>query len=269
MSNMRNTDKLNKTGSLDNLDNFGSNIEPVLKMTGLSFKYSDDSPVLDNIDLEISIGEKVGIIGPNGAGKTTLFLLACGVLKKSDGDLHLFGEDVIPGKFRHEVGLVFQNTDDQLFSPTVKDDVAFGPRNLGLSREEVEARVSEAFRITGIEKLAAKPPHHLSGGEKRMVAIASVLAMDPKLVIYDEPTSNLDIRFRRKLIQFLQKAKQTMLIASHDLEFILEVCDRVILLDEGRIITEGDPKIVMKDSRLMERHGLEKPHSLITHIHEE
>ncbi len=240
-----------------------------LRLSGLSFKYSDESKLLENIDLEIQPGERVGIIGPNGAGKTTLFLLICGVLKKTAGEISLFGVPVVPGQFLPEVGLVFQESDDQLFCPTVKDDVAFGPGNLGLAKEEVEARVRAAFAVTDIGRLADKPPHHLSGGEKRMVTIAGVLAMNPKLVIYDEPSSNLDIRSRRRLIDFLHRAPETMLIASHDLEFILEVCDRVILLDEGKIIVDGESKVVMNDKDLMEKHGLERPHSLIKHSHQE
>lgn len=246
-----------------------NNKNAALIITDLRFSYQTDSSLLESINLEISEGQKVGIIGPNGAGKTTLFLLICGLLKKDAGEILLFDRPVIPGKFQPEIGLVFQNTDDQLFCPTVWDDVAFGPQNMGLLKEEVERRVREAMAITGIEKLAAQPPHHLSGGEKRMVSIAGVLAMNSKFVIYDEPSSNLDIRSRRRLISFLQNASQTMLIASHDLEFILEVCDWVLVLDKGRIITEGAPRIVMKNKEMMEQHGLEKPHSLYVHIHQE
>ena len=161
--------------------------------------------------------------------------------------------------------MVFQNPDDQLFCPSVWDDVAFGPRNLGLAKEEVEARVTDALSFTGGLELAGRPPHHLSGGEKRMVSIAGVLAMHPQLLIYDEPTSNLDIRSRRRLIHFLQASQETMLIASHDLEFILEVCDRVVLMDEGRFVVNGEPREVLGDAELMEAHGLERPHSLVPH----
>lgn len=245
------------------------NEKSALRICGLHFGYQVGANVLDDINLEIFQGQKVGIIGPNGAGKTTLFLLVCGVLKKTEGEIRLFDKPLLAGKFQPEIGMVFQNTDDQLFCPTVWDDVAFGPCNMGLAKEEVERRVSKAMHITGIEKLAAKPPHHLSGGEKRMVSIAGILAMNPRLVIYDEPSSNLDIRSRRRLIAFLQQASQTMLIASHDLEFILEVCDRVLVMDDGKIITEGDPGMVMKNTELMEQHGLEKPHSLYVHIHQE
>lgn len=238
---------------------------PALAAAGLSFSYSDRRPVLREMDLTVRPGERVGIIGPNGAGKTTFFMLSCGVLKPTAGEVRLFGNPVVPGEFHPEVGMVFQNQNDQLFCPSVRDDVAFGPRNLGLAGEEVEARVLDAFAVAGIGDLAERPPHHLSGGEKRLVAIAGVLAMRPRLVIYDEPTSNLDIRFRRRLINFLQNSRETLVIASHDLEFILEVCSRVVLLYGGSVIADGNPYDILGDVPLMEKHGLERPHSLVPH----
>ncbi len=243
----------------------GQKHEPALEAAGLSFSYPDRRPVLREVNLSIRPGERVGIIGPNGAGKTTFFMLACGVLKPTAGEIRLFGKKVKPGEFYPEVGMVFQNQNDQLFCPSVWDDVAFGPRNLGLPVDEVKARVQEAFAVTGIGDLAGRPPHHLSGGEKRLVAIAGVLAMRPKLVIYDEPTSNLDIRYRRRLINFLQNSRETLVIASHDLEFILEVCSRVVLLDGGGVVADGSPYDILGDVPLMERHGLERPHSLVPH----
>ncbi len=211
-------------------------------------------------------GERVGLIGPNGAGKTTLFLLVCGVLKPGAGEISLFGEVLAYGDFRSEIGMVFQNPDDQLFSPSVWDDVAFGPRNLGLSQEDVSARVNEALTITSVPDLAQRAPHHLSGGEKRMVSIAGVLAMRPRLVVYDEPNANLDIRSRRRLIRFLQTSQGTTLIASHDLELILEVCGRAVLIDEGHTVANASPRELMGDVELMEAHGLERPHSLAPHV---
>jgi len=243
----------------------GDSHESALVISGLSFSYPDNPDVLQSINLEMLPGERVGLIGPNGAGKTTLFFLACGVLKPASGSIVLFGEPVRPGEFRSEVGLVFQNPDDQLFSLSVRDDVAFGPTNMGLPRKAVADKVAAALTVTGIAELADRPPHHLSGGEKRMVSIASVLAMRPRLVIYDEPSSNLDIRSRRRLIEFLQASSQAMLIASHDLEFILEVCDRVVLMDEGRIVAAGPAPEILGDIDLMEAHGLERPHSLVPH----
>jgi len=239
--------------------------EPALVVSGLCFSYPDKPDVLQDVSLKVRPGERVGLIGPNGAGKTTFFLVICGVLKPDAGEIVLFGKPMGHGDFRPEIGMVFQNPDDQLFCPSVRDDVAFGPQNLGLSKGEVEARATEALSMTGVLDVADRPPHHLSGGEKRMVSIAGVLAMRPRLVVYDEPNANLDIRSRRRLIRFLQASQETILIASHDLELILEVCDRVVLMDEGHIVVNGPPRQVMGDVELMETHGLERPHSLVPH----
>jgi cobalt/nickel transport system ATP-binding protein len=240
-------------------------VEPVLTVSGLWFSYPDRPDVLKDISLRVMPGERVGLIGPNGSGKTTLFLDICGVLKPYAGEITVLGKPVRNGDFRPDVGLVFQNPDDQLFCPSVRDDVAFGPQNMGLSKDEVEARVLEALAAVGAVELAARPAHHLSGGEKRMVSIAGVLAMRPLLVMYDEPSANLDIRSRRRLIRLLQVSRETMLIASHDLELILEICNRVVLMDDGCIIADGSPREIMGDDRLMEAHGQEKPHSLVPH----
>jgi cobalt/nickel transport system ATP-binding protein len=240
--------------------------EPALVVSGLCFSYPDKPDVLRDVNLKVWPGERVGLIGPNGAGKTTLFLLVCGVLKPDGGEILLFSEPVRPGKFHPEIGMVFQNPDDQLFCPSVRDDIAFGPRNMRLSKEEVKTRVAEALSMTGMRELAERPPHHLSGGEKRMVSVAGVLAMRPRLVIYDEPNANLDIGSRRRLIRFLQASQETILTASHDLEFILEVCNRVVLMDEGRIVANGKPQELMGNVGLMEAHGLERPHSLVPHV---
>ncbi|HIE17019.1 MAG TPA: ABC transporter ATP-binding protein [Dehalococcoidia bacterium] len=239
--------------------------EPALLVSGLWFSYPDKRDVLRDINLKVMPGERVGLIGPNGAGKTTLFLTVCGVLKPALGEIMVLGKPVLNGDFCPEVGLVFQNPDDQLFCPSVRDDVAFGPQNMGLSKEEVEARVREALSVVGGLELASRAAHHLSEGEKRMVSIAGVLAMRPQLLLYDEPSANLDIRSRRRLIRVLQASKETILIASHDLELVLEVCNRVVLMDEGRIIVDGEPRQVMADDELMEAHGQEKPHSLVPH----
>ncbi len=221
--------------------------------------------MLQGLDLRVERGERVGVVGPNGAGKTTLFMAACGVVRPGAGSVELFGRPVEPGAFHPEIGMVFQNPDDQIFSPSVLDDVAFGPLNMGLPQEEVDARVKEALLTTGTTDLADRAPHHLSGGEKRMVSIAGVLAMKPRLIIYDEPSANLDIRSRRRLIHFLQGSRQTLLVASHDLEFVLEVCDRVLLIDGGEVVADGESRQVMGDAGFMEAHGLERPHSLVPH----
>lgn len=240
---------------------------PALDVAGLHFAYPGQPPVLNGVSFSVRPGERVGLIGANGTGKTSLFLLVSGVLKPDAGAIAAFGEPVRKGSFHPEIGLVFQNPSDQLFSPSVRDDVAFGPVNMGLPAAEVSARVAQALHTTGTQALAERPPHHLSGGEKRMVSIASVLAMQPRLLLFDEPDANLDIQARRRLIGFLQAAPQTLLVASHDLELILEVCDRVLLLDGGRVVADGPPAQVMGDDALMRAHGLEKPHSLIPHAH--
>lgn len=239
--------------------------ESALAVHDLKFSYPQQPAVLDQISFQIEAGERVGLIGPNGAGKTTLFLSACGILKPTAGEMFIFGESVQAGTFNPNVGLVFQNPDDQLFCPTVWDDVAFGPENLKLSSAEIKHRVEEALTITGTYPLAQRIPHQLSGGQKCMVAIATVLAMHPQLILYDEPSANLDLSARRRLIDFLEISEQTIIISSHDLELLLEVCDRVILLNQGQIIADGDPHRVMGNQSLMESHGLEKPHSLFHH----
>jgi cobalt/nickel transport system ATP-binding protein len=242
--------------------------DTALQLSGVHFAYPSRPPVLNGVNLTIEHGERVGIIGPNGAGKTSLFLSTCGVLKPDKGSVNAYGQEIQSGKFHPAIGLVFQNSDDQLFSPTVREDIAFGPMNIGLEDAEIKQRVDEALRLTGTSHLADRAPHHLSGGEKRMVSIAAVLAMRPGLVLYDEPDANLDMRARRRLIQFLQNAPHTVMVASHDLEMILEVCNRVILLDQGRIVAEGHPAEIMGNVALMEAHGLEKPHSLVPHAHQ-
>ncbi|MEA1959410.1 MAG: ABC transporter ATP-binding protein [Chloroflexota bacterium] len=244
---------------------FESQIDPALAISGLCFAYSDGTRALSDIDLEVMAGERLGVIGPNGAGKTTLFLIICGILEKSSGTITVLGKSPAKRHFRPDIGLVFQNPDDQLFCPSVRDDVAFGLRNMGLPKDEVEARATQALSTVGCLELAGRPVHHLSEGEKRMVSIAGVLAMEPQLVIYDEPSANLDIRSRRRLIRLLQASNETMLIAAHDLELILEVCGRVILIDNGRVVADGTPREIMGNDELMEAHGQEKPHSLVPH----
>ena len=179
--------------------------------------------------------------------------------------MQLFGQTVQAGKFHPKVGLVFQYPDDQIFSPSVRDDIAFGPLNMGVPQDEVDRRVDDVLTRMEIADLAERPPHHLSGGQKRTVAIAGVQAMHPELVIYDEPSANLDIRSRRRLINYLTASPETILVSSHDLELILEVCQRVFLLDGGEIIAHGPTHEIMAQSDLMEAHGLERPHSLAFH----
>ncbi len=218
---------------------------PALRVDKLSFAYPHQPPLLDNLSFTIQPGERVGFVGLNGSGKTTLFLLLCGILTPTAGTITLFGKRVTPGAFRPEIGMVFQNPDDQLFAPTVRDDIAFGPTNMGLAPDEIATRVAEGLALTGTESLATRAPHHLSGGEKRMVAIAGVLAMRPRLVIYDEPDANLDRAALHRLIAFLQASQETIVLSSHNLACVQAVCTRVILLHRGNLAADGLPQTVL------------------------
>jgi cobalt/nickel transport system ATP-binding protein len=234
-------------------------------ISNLSFSYPGSMPVLQDVDLNIGIGEKVGLVGPNGSGKTTLFLLAGGILTPTSGEMSVMGSPVRPGGFNPELGFVFQNPDDQLFCPTVVEDLEFGLQNVGHSASESRALAEEYLDEMKMGDLAERPPHNLSGGEKRMISIAGVMIMAPSLVLLDEPESSLDSRYRRMLINFLRETGETLLIASHDLEFLLETCERVILLDDGRICADGPIREVLGNESLMNSHALEKPHSLVHH----
>ena len=214
-------------------------------------------------------GESVALVGPNGAGKTTLFLCLSGVLSIPSGAANVAGLDpaersqrrALPGK----VGIIFQDSDDQLFSTTVSDDVAFGPLNLGLTPTEVRQRVTEALAEVGLRGFESRVPFHLSGGEKRRVALAGVLAMRPEILLLDEPSSHLDPRGRRELIHLINGLSVTKIIASHDLEFILETCQRAIVLDGGRVVADGPARMLLGNRNLMNDHGLEVPHSMTPH----
>ncbi len=238
-----------------------------IALNNICFSYEQERAILTDINLDIASGETVGLIGANGAGKTSLFLTICGILKPTYGEVKLFDRPIEAGEFNPEIGLVFQNPDDQLFCPTVQDDIAFGLENIELSPAEIKVRIDAALSLTGVTHLAERISHQLSGGEKCMVAIAAVLAMLPQIVLYDEPSANLDLRARRRLIHFLNSAHETTVISSHDLELIIEVCDRVVMLNQGRIVADGTPKEIMSNSDLMETNGLEVPHSL-THYHQ-
>ena len=238
-----------------------------ISLENIGFSYGQERAILTDVNLTIAAGESVGLIGANGAGKTSLFLTVCGIHQPTYGEVKLFDRTITPGEFNPEIGLVFQNPNDQLFCPTVRDDIAFGLENIELSPPEVEVRINAALSLTGVTHLADRISHQLSGGEKCMVAIAAVLAMLPQIVLYDEPSANLDLRARRRLIHFLNSSHETTVISSHDLELIIEVCDRVIMLNQGRIVADGSPEEIMSNLDLMESNGLEVPHSL-THYHQ-
>lgn len=236
--------------------------DAVLHAHDLVFTYPNGSTALRGVTVHIRRGEKVALVGPNGAGKSTLLLHFNGILQPQAGRIWVDGLEVIPkhlGEIRARVGLVFQDPDDQLFSPTVFEDVAFGPLHMGLSEEEVRKRVQEALAAVGLEGREHRAPFHLSGGEKKRAAIATVLAMRPSILVLDEPTAGLDPRGRRALIQTLCDLPVTMLIATHDMRLAAELCSRTLVMDEGRIVAEGPTLTLLRDEALLEAHGLESP----------
>jgi cobalt/nickel transport system ATP-binding protein len=241
-------------------------VTPALRVTNLSHTYSGRT-ALDALSFSVDAGECVAIVGPNGAGKTTLFLRLCGVLNGSPGQAIVNGHDPADPKERkrlpESVGVVFQNPDDQLFSPTVADDVAFGPLNLGASVAEAKAKVDEALKAVGLPDAGDRVPFQLSGGEKRRAAIAGVLAMHPAVLLLDEPSMFLDPRGRRELIGLIRDLPGTKLIATHDLDLVLDLCSRVLVLDGGKLYADGPANTILADPDLMERHGLEVPPRLV------
>jgi len=242
-----------------------------VKVSSLSYTYPGAVSALSGVDFQVDAGVRKGLIGPNGAGKSTLFLCLLGLLPGFSGTVRVGGLQVRPEEdlteLRRRVGMVFQDPDDQLFNATVLEDAAFGPLNLGLSKEESLERARRSLEMTGVDAdLFDRPPHRLSGGQKRRVAIAGVLAMEPSLILLDEPTSDLDPRGRRELAEILKSLPTTMIIASHDLEFVLQTAPEVIVMDHGKTVAGGAAKEVMSDRKLMEEHGLEVPHSLTSHV---
>jgi cobalt/nickel transport system ATP-binding protein len=237
-----------------------------VRVRALRYAYPGGVQALDQVTFDIPSNERVALVGPNGAGKTTLFLCLSGVLVGKEGAVQVAGLDpAVPAQRRQlptRVGIVFQESDDQLFHATVFDDVAFGPLNLGLPPDEVRTRVAEALQQVGLRGFEQRVPFHLSGGEKRRVALAGVLAMRPDVLLLDEPSIYLDPRGRRELIRLINGLPGTKVLASHDLEFILQTCGRALLLDGGHVVADGPVRQVLADAALMEAHGLEVPYSL-------
>jgi cobalt transport protein ATP-binding subunit len=232
-----------------------------LEVRHLHFHYPDGRQALRGIDLKIAPGERVGLVGPNGAGKSTLLLHLNGLLR-GEGEVRVADvpvSDETLGQVRAMVGLVFQDADDQLFSTTVFDDVAFGPLQMGLPEADVRQRAERALKAVGYRNGHDRVSHHLSGGEKKQVAIATVLAMDPEILALDEPTSGLDPRSRRMLIQLLRSLPQTMLAATHDMRLVAELFPRTVILDAGMIAADGPTDRILADASLLEAHGLEAP----------
>jgi cobalt transport protein ATP-binding subunit len=236
----------------------GEAVPSAVEIRSLSFAYPDGTLALDTLDLSVREGERVAILGANGAGKSTLLLHLNGILARS-ARVSIFGLTVEKKnlrEIRRRVGLVFQNPDDQLFCPTVHDDVAFGPRNLGLSEAEVKERVAEALALVGLDRAGERGSFHLSVGQKKRVALASVLSMRCELLVLDEPTSNLDPRGRRELLSLLCSIGRTQIVATHDLDFVKRHCDRVVVLARGRVVADDSPAAILSDEALLETHGL-------------
>lgn len=233
-------------------------MNPILEVHNLTYTYPDGRQALNGVSLSLSPGERVALTGPNGAGKSTLLLALAGILR-AEGSIQVEGiplsQATLP-RLRARMGLVFQSPEDQLFSPTVFEDVAYAPLYQGLTPAEVSTRVNEALDAVGMRAFAARMPHHLSMGEKKRVAIATVLAMKPALLLFDEPSAGLDPRARRELIHLLEQLPQTLLIATHDLNLVQRLCPRMILLDGGRVVADGKTEQLLADEGLLAAHGL-------------
>jgi cobalt/nickel transport system ATP-binding protein len=235
---------------------------PALDVQGLAFVYPDGTQALFGIDLEVTPGERVAVLGPNGAGKTTLVLHLNGIHLPQRGSVEVGGLAVSKGnlqEIRRRVGIVFQDPDDQLFMPTVGQDVAFGPANMGLSGDELDERVRSALEAVGMQDTIDRAPHHLSFGQRRRVAVATVLAMRPQILVLDEPSSNLDPAGRRELAEILRSLDITMLMVTHDLPYALELCPRSLVMNRGAIVGDGDTVDILSDDRLMRANRLELP----------
>lgn len=234
----------------------------VLQVHDLHFSYHDGLAALRGVSFEMCAGDKVALVGPNGAGKSTLMLHLNGILSGRRGEVTVGGNhltrDNLPA-IRAMVGLVFQNPDDQLFSPTVFEDVAFGPLHMGLPMEEVGTRVKSALEAVRMSGFRDRLSHHLSVGEKKRIAIATVLSMDPQILVLDEPSAGLDPRGRRTLINLLRELPITMLVSTHDMRLVQELFPRTIVMDEGQIVADGKTKDILEDEELLTAHGLEKP----------
>ncbi len=233
----------------------------VLQVHDLYFSYHDELAALRGVSFQMCEGDKVALVGPNGAGKSTLMLHLNGILS-GQGEVSVGGKrlmrDNLPA-IRAMVGLVFQNPDDQLFSPTVFEDVAFGPLHMGLPMHEVEARVEAALEAVKMSGFRDRLSHHLSVGEKKRIAIATVLSMDPQILVLDEPSAGLDPRARRTLINLLRELPITMLVSTHDMKLVQELVPRTIVMDEGQIVADGSTKEILENEELLTAHGLEKP----------
>lgn len=239
-----------------------------IKAEEILFTYPDGHEALKGLSCDIRPGEKVALIGPNGAGKSTFMSHLNGVQMPTSGKLHINGVEVTSAnlnRIRRMIGIVFQDPDDQLFCPTVFDDVAFGPLNLGLPHDEINARVAESLHIVGLDGFEERSSFHLSFGERKRLALATVLSYQPDILVFDEPSTNMDPLNRRKLIHWLQHCESTVLLCTHDLDIALEVCNRCLVLVDGKIVADGPSSQILHDRRLLERNNLELPLALMTH----
>lgn len=234
----------------------------IVEAQDLHYTYPDGTVGLDGVSFRISHGESVALVGENGAGKSTLLLHLNGYLSPAKGAVRI-GDSFLNQKnlniIRRTVGMVFQNPDDQLFMPTVFEDVAFGPLNLGFSKVEVERKVAEALKTVGVEHLSKRPPYKLSQGEKRSVSIATVLAMSPDILVMDEPTSSLDPQARRRIIELLKTFHHSKVIATHDLDMALDLCERTIVIHRGKVVGDGPTQEIFQNEELLRSSCLEKP----------
>ncbi|MCL3817668.1 energy-coupling factor ABC transporter ATP-binding protein [Aeromicrobium wangtongii] len=240
-----------------------------LEVRGLHFRYPDGHRALSGIDLSIAVGERTALLGPNGAGKTSLVLHLNGILTADSGSVSVAGLDLQKGtvqEIRRRVAIVFQDPDDQLFMPTVRADVAFGPANLGLRGDELDARVEEALSAVDMLDVADQTPHHLSLGQRRRVAVATVLAMRPEILVLDEPSANMDPFSRRELAEIILGLEVTVLMVTHDLSYALELCPRSLVMNEGRIVADGRTPDILSDDDLLRRNRLELPYGLDPHV---
>lgn len=237
--------------------------QPSLLVSGLAYSYPDGHQALFGVDLRLEQGERVALLGPNGAGKTTLVMHLNGLLDAGLGEVSVAGLPVDKEhlrEIRRRVGVVFQDPDDQLFMPTVRDDVAFGPANMGITGDELDERVAHALELVEMSEFADRPPHHLSFGQRRRVAVATVLAMEPEILVLDEPSSNLDPASRRELADILKELDITMLMVTHDLPYALELCPRSVVLSGGVIVADGSTREILLDEALMKANRLELPY---------
>ena len=235
---------------------------PVLDVRGLAYAYPDGHQALYGVDLHVHRGERVALLGPNGAGKTTLVLHLNGILAAGAGSVAVSGLPVTKDhlrEIRRRVGIVFQDPDDQLFMGTVRQDVAFGPANLGIKGAELDRRVLAALDLVGMADFVDRPPHHLSFGQRRRVAVATVLVMEPEILVLDEPSSNLDPASRRELADILRSLDVTVLMVTHDLPYALELCPRSVVLSDGVVVADGATYDLLTDDDLMRAHRLELP----------